>query len=127
MNKKKFLVATCLVVLSGCNTLQSRDSSVTEERASTVKKSETSIVGTPAHGSKFSKIKVGMSAKQVTDIIGMWNDQKTYVTGKAWIPYYYGRDKSRREFYYKNEGRLTIGGNGKLLKITVDTSEDGYQ
>ena len=78
-------------------------------------------------GSKFSRIKLNMSAQQVYDIIGRPTDRKAYVTGKAWIPFYYGSDTSRQEYIYKGEGRLTIGGNGRLIAIHVDPSEDGYR
>ena len=80
-----------------------------------------------AEGSKFSKLKLEMARAQVTDLIGQPTDSKTYETGKRWIPYYHGSDSRRTELFYKNEGRLTIGGNGRVIKITVDTSEDGYQ
>ncbi|GAB3779426.1 hypothetical protein [Dyella agri] len=91
------------------------------------------VVGTPAPGSKFAKIQVGMYSKEVMDLIGAPNDQKTYMTGKAWIPFHFGSDNSRTEFHYKGEGTLTFANGGvgnlgsmKLIKITVDTAESGY-
>ena len=80
-----------------------------------------------ALGSKFSKLKLEMSTSQIYDRIGQPTDSKTYETGKRWIPFYYGSDTRRTELIYKNEGRLTIGGNGLLIAITVDASEDGYR
>lgn len=80
-----------------------------------------------AEGSKFSRLELEMPMAQVVDLIGQPTDSKTYETGKRWIPYYHGSDSRRTELIYKNEGRLTIGGNGRLIAITVDTSEDGYQ
>ncbi|AOY01400.1 outer membrane protein assembly factor BamE [Jeongeupia sp. USM3] len=94
---------------------------------------EGEIVGTPAKKSKFGKLQIGMSQRQVDDLIGTPSDTKTYTTGKAWVPFYFGKDAYRFETYYKKEGRLTfVGGgvtgtSGKLLRITVDTKEDGYQ
>ncbi|WP_432722185.1 hypothetical protein R0381_001826 [Jeongeupia wiesaeckerbachi] len=94
---------------------------------------EGEIVGTPAKKSKFAKLQIGMSQRQVEDTIGNPSDTKTYTTGKAWVPFYFGKDAYRFETYYKKEGRLTfVGGgisgtSGKLLRITVDTKEDGYQ
>lgn len=91
------------------------------------------VVGTPAPGSKFSKIHPGMYSKQVTDLIGMPTDQKTYQTGKAWIPFHFGGDNYRVEYLYKGEGALTFSGGGigdvgslKLIRITVDPQESGY-
>ncbi|MBM3117068.1 outer membrane protein assembly factor BamE [Jeongeupia naejangsanensis] len=94
---------------------------------------EGEIVGTPAKKSKFGKLQIGMSQRQVEDLIGNPSDTKTYTTGKAWVPFYFGKDAYRFETFYKKEGRLTfVGGgisgtSGKLLRITVDTKEDGYQ
>lgn len=86
------------------------------------------LVGAAAAGSKFSKLQIGMSRRQVEDIIGQPSDQKTYMTGKAWTPFYFGNDRVRMETFYKKEGRLTYAKNGeKLFRITVDTGEDGYQ
>ncbi|WP_158880734.1 hypothetical protein [Rhodanobacter sp. L36] len=94
--------------------------------------SSASVVGTPAAGSKFSKIRVGMYSKEVMDLIGPPTDQKSYATGKAWIPFHFGGDNYRMEFLYKGEGSLTFSGGGigssasKLIRITVNTQESGY-
>ena len=90
------------------------------------------VVGTPAPGSKFSKIQVGMYSKQVMDLIGAPTDQKSYATGKAFIPFHFGGDNYRTEYLYKGEGKLTFSGGGignsaqKLIKIIVDPTESGY-
>ncbi|WP_426701760.1 hypothetical protein ACPPVV_01725 [Rhodanobacter sp. Col0626] len=86
----------------------------------------------PAAGSKFSKIHVGMYSKEVMDLIGPPTDQKSYQTGKAWIPFHFGGDNYRVEFLYKGEGSLTFSGGGigssamKLIKVTPNPSESGY-
>jgi hypothetical protein len=90
------------------------------------------VVGTPAKNSKFSKLRIGMGRKEVEDLIGMPNDQHSYTTGKAFIPFYFGKDAYRFETFYKKEGSLTYEGggvtgtSGKLIRITVDTSATGY-
>jgi hypothetical protein len=90
------------------------------------------VVGTPAKNSKFAKLKIGMGRQEVEDLIGMPNDQHTYTTGKAFIPFYFGKDAYRFETFYKKEGSLTYEGggvtgtSGKLIRITVDTSATGY-
>ena len=84
------------------------------------------VVGTPAAGSKFSRIQIGWDRRHVTDVIGQPNDEKVYSTGKAWIPFYAGSDAARTEFHYKGEGILTFGGNGKLIRIIVNPNESGY-
>ena len=83
--------------------------------------------------SPFAKIKVGMSQKQVHDLIGQPTDQKTYTTGKMFIPFYFGDDMSRFEESYKGMGKITftgagIGGvNWKVYNISYDPNETGYQ
>lgn len=81
----------------------------------------------PAPGSKFSKVKVGMSYRRVSDLIGDGSDIDTYTTGKAWIPFYYGSDRWRKDVYYKKEGRLVFNSRDDLIEILVDTDEDGYR
>lgn len=84
------------------------------------------VIGTPAAGSKFSKIQIGWDQKHVIDVIGLPTDTKVYSTGKAWIPFYGGSDSMRNEAHYKGEGILTYGGNGKLIRIIVNPNESGY-
>ncbi|MEP7185168.1 MAG: hypothetical protein ABI767_04955 [Rhodanobacter sp.] len=86
-----------------------------------------------AANGKFSKVRVGMYSKEVIDLIGGPNDQKTYQTGKAWIPFHFGGDNYRTEYHYKGEGTLTFSGGGmghvgslKLIKITSNADESGY-
>ncbi|MDK2126790.1 hypothetical protein [Parachitinimonas caeni] len=91
---------------------------------------EGEMIGTPAANSKFTKLKIGMSRKQVEDLIGTASDWRYYQTGKAWIPIggLISKDTYRIETFYKKEGRLVYSHNGgKLFRIHVDTNEDGYQ
>ena len=93
---------------------------------------EGEITGKPAAGSKFTPLKIGMSMKQVTDIAGMPTDQGAYITGKAWIPFYFGSDRHRFEMVYKNQGRLIFAGGsladfsgGNLIWIIHNPTEGG--
>jgi hypothetical protein len=95
---------------------------------------EGEITGKPAPGSKFTKLKIGMPMKQVTDLIGQPTDQGAYVTGKAWIPFYFGSDRHRHEMVYKNQGRLIFAGGsmgdftgGHLIWIIHNRTEPGYR
>jgi hypothetical protein len=91
------------------------------------------ISGVPVAGSKFTKLKIGMAQKQVTDLIGEPTDQGVYVTGKAFIPFYFGSDKSRWEMVYKGQGRLIFAnqagfGSGYYLTWVIhNASEGGYR
>jgi hypothetical protein len=136
------IVATFL--LTGCQTAQKSGStasatpSVTAESpkdTQTVKGIngwEGEITGKPAPGSKFKKLQIGMSIKQVTDLIGQPTDQGAYVTGKAWIPFYFGSDRYRHEMVYKGQGRLIFAGgsvgdytSGHLISIIHNAKEGG--
>ena len=122
MKSKQFIIIFSFAMLVGCSNQQTKEDNIQAQS-----QNDADIIGTPAPGSQFSKIKIGMSPQHVMDTIGRPTDQKSYRTAKSWFPYYYGNDSVRREFIYKDEGRLTFGGNGKLIKITVDATEDGYE
>ena len=90
------------------------------------------IEGTPAPGSKFSRVQIGMPQRQVVDLIGQPNDTSAHITGKAFIPFYFGGDSSMEEEFYKGEGQLSyasdsIGSSARrLVRIIVDRTEQGY-
>ena len=73
---------------------------------------EGEITGNPAPKSKFSKLQIGMPMRQVLDLAGEPTDQGAYVTGKAWIPFYFGADRYRHEMVYEKHGRLIFAGSG---------------
>jgi outer membrane protein assembly factor BamE (lipoprotein component of BamABCDE complex) len=90
------------------------------------------IIGTPAKNSKFAKVRIGMGQREVQDLIGTPNDSHTYTTGKAFIPFYFGKDAYRIQTFYKKEGSLTFegggvsGSSGVLIRVSVDPTADGY-
>jgi hypothetical protein len=95
---------------------------------------EGEITGTPAPGSAFAKLQIGMPLKQVTDIAGQPTDQGAFVTGKAFIPFYYGSDRFRYELVYKGQGRLIFAGGymgdlsgAHLIWIIASATEGGYR
>src|SRR5580700_4140439 len=95
---------------------------------------EGEITGIPAPNSKFSQLQIGMGMKQVTDIAGPPTDQGAYITGKAFIPFYFGSDRHRFELVYKGEGRLIFAGGslgnfsgGNLIWIIHCATEPGYR
>lgn len=83
--------------------------------------------------SKFAKIGLGWSMGRVHDTIGKPNDTRHYMTGKVFIPLYFGSDSVRLEDLYKGEGRIIYaGGSGfgnqgyTVFKIIYDPTESGY-
>lgn len=91
------------------------------------------VHGVPAADSKFTGLQIGMSQSNVENRIGHGSDMRSYLTGKVWIPFYFGTDGHRFEIYYAGQGSLTYtgggiaGGRGVLIGIRHDASEDGYQ
>ena len=95
---------------------------------------EGEVVGKPAPGGKFAQLQIGMSMRQVVDIAGQPTDQGAYMTGKAWIPFYFGSDRHRFEMVFKGQGRLIFAGGslgdfsgGNLIWIIHSASEGGYR
>jgi len=125
--------STCL--LAGCQTsTRSEGSTRTTEPAAKSSDAEAAVVGTPAKNSKFTKLQMGMGVQQVTDLIGQPTDQGAYITGKAFIPFYFGGDRYRHELRYKGQGRLVFaGGNvgnlsgSRLIRIIHNVNESGYR
>lgn len=75
---------------------------------------EGEITGKPAPGSKFTRLKIGMSATEVRSMLGEPSDQGVHPTGKAWIPFYFGSDKYRYETVYKGQGRLLFASSAGM-------------
>lgn len=95
---------------------------------------EGEITGKPFPGSKFTKLEIGMSRAEVEKLIGPPTDEGAYVTGKAFIPFYYGSDTSRTELAYKGQGRLVFshdggwgGGTYYLTWIIYNKNDTGYR
>lgn len=94
---------------------------------------EGEITGKPAPGSKFTRLQIGMSAKQALDLVGQPTDQGAYITGKAFIPFFFGSDRYRYEMAFKGQGRLIFAGsagfdsNSHLIWIIHSANETGYR
>ena len=95
---------------------------------------EGDITGKPAANSRFTKLTIGMGMRQATDLAGQPTDQGAYITGKAWIPFYFGSDRYRHEMTYKGQGRLIFAGgsagdfsSGSLIWIIHNAAEPGYR
>ncbi len=95
---------------------------------------EGEITGVPAPGSKFGQLQIGMGMQQAKDLVGQPTDQGGYVTGKAFIPWYFGAGKYRHELVYKGMGRLIFASpssfdfaSGNLVWIIHSAAETGYR
>lgn len=95
---------------------------------------EGDITGKAASNSRFTRLQIGMGMRQVVDLVGQPSDQGAYVTGKAWIPFYFGSDRYRHEMVFKGQGRLIFAGggvrdysSGNLIWIIHNAAEGGYR
>ena len=86
-----------------------------------------------AHLRLGRKAEAEAALKQVLDIVGTPTDQGAYVTGKAFIPFFFGSDRYRHEVVYKGLGRLVFAGssgfdsNAHLIWIIHSANEQGYR
>ena len=84
----------------------------------------------PPAGSKLAKVAVGMKPDQVKEIMGDPANQTTYMTGKMWIPWYFG-PTHQTDWKYKGVGRVVFVNNrwsGQIQSVTrvdYDPAEDG--
>jgi outer membrane protein assembly factor BamE (lipoprotein component of BamABCDE complex) len=144
INRFAYVIVAIIVtfLLIGCQTAQiskSTESEAPSAKAESPKYTQTvkgingEISGTPALGSNFTRLEIGMSMRQVTDLIGGPTDMGSYVTGKAWIPFYYGSDRYRYEMLYRGQDRLIFAGghmgdpSGHLISIIHNIQESGYR
>jgi len=91
------------------------------------------LTGKPRPGSKFAKVQPGMSRQEVENLIGLPTSRDGHITGKQYIPFYFGGDTYRTDWYYKGEGELTfsnnsyVSSNESLIYIRVDAKASGYR
>ena len=76
----------------------------------------------------MSTIHEGMAEAQVRSILGEPDDTNAYVTGKAFIPFYFGSDTHRTDWMYKGKGRVAFSRNRwsgglKVVRVLYNPSE----
>jgi hypothetical protein len=83
------------------------------------------VVGSPLDGGKFAKLKIGMTVKQVEELIGApdWTWQQ--YTGAESTPYYTGSDPWLVQYTYKSEGMLTFNLSQEKVLIRMLVNRAG--
>jgi hypothetical protein len=121
------LVASLLVLAfsSGAFTASAHRASESAALPGAMKSAEPAPI--PAN-SPLAKITAGMNEVDVRKILGEPTSSKDYMTGKAFLPWNFGRDTSRQEWTYKGQGLVTFSRNAatgslKVLKVTYDPSK----
>jgi len=84
----------------------------------------------PPAGSKLAKVAIGMNDVDVRKIMGEPDSSNAYMTGKAWIPFYYGPDASRSDWIYTGQGRVVYSRNRysgglKVIRVIYNPDETG--
>lgn len=79
-------------------------------------------------GSPLAKVDLGMNDAEVRKILGDPDDSNAYMTGKAWIPFYYGPDTHRSDWMYRGQGRVVFSrnrwsGSMKVIRVLYNPSE----
>lgn len=83
------------------------------------------VIGSPLDGGKFAKLKIGMTIKQVEELIGApdWTWQQ--YTGTESTPYYTGTDPWLVQYTYKSEGMLTFNLSQERVLIRMLVNRAG--
>ncbi len=82
--------------------------------------------------SSLSEIKKGMSLQEVNSLIGYPTSTTSHLTGKTFIPFYYGGDSARRINLYKGKGKIIFTHTSgfsrtwRVKKVIIDPKETGY-
>ena len=110
-----FLVAALCACASGSGGQQAEDNPRAQAAAA-------KGVAPPAD-SPLAKVQLGMNDAQVRKILGDPDSSNSYMTGKSWIPFYFGADTTRSDWMYKGMGRVVFSRNqysGSLKVIRID-------
>ena len=130
------VVGGCALALAGCAERAARpaDGAAPTAQQKQAEQPAADAPTPPPAGSPLAKITKGMAMSDVAQILGQPTDQNQYVTGKAFIPFYYGDDVSRIEWHYKGLGRVVFTGGGAWGQrggvvewVDYDPKETGYR
>lgn len=84
----------------------------------------------PPAGSLLSKVQVGMTETDVRKAAGEPTAANAYITGKQFIPWYFGPDTTRSDWKYAGQGRVVFSRNQytgelKVIRVDYDPNETG--
>jgi len=87
---------------------------------------EGEVYGNIPPNSKWAKLQIGMEQPEVERILGVSHLVTAYPTAKAFIPFYFGTDRTRYEVRYPGQGSVSYtggswgGGQGVVMMINYD-------
>jgi hypothetical protein len=114
MNRRSLVVVACVLALA-CS------------RGPKPEKQQQHYPPPPAD-SPLAKASHGMTEAQVLQAVGQPSSQSAGMTGKQFIPWYFGGDTERVVYFYKGQGRVIFGGGRNaltVLHVEYDPNEDG--
>lgn len=129
---KTLAVVIACLLSAGCASTSKTSTQAESQPATAAKPADSRIDGTFPADSAFAKLKLGMTQGQVHEILGQPTDTKSYQTGKAWIPFYFGPDVMRTDEFYKGVGVVTYTGAGiggvhwTVYRAVYNAAEDGF-
>ena len=76
---------------------------------------------TAPEDSAFSKVVMRSSEVEVRKVLGEPDNTSSYMTGKIFIPFYFGTDAFRADWLYAGQGRIVFsrGAWGDQFKVTA--------
>lgn len=121
-----FVFALSAFVLTACAS-DGGGGSATEEKSSGRSGSRASYSDAPA-GTPFAEVQKNMDDNAVRKILGNPDRANAYMTGKAFIPFYFGSDVARTDWFYSGQGRVVFSRNRytgalKVIEILYDADE----
>ena len=119
------------LLMSGCGP-QANDPGAPHKERSADGKLEGDIVGVARPGSRFAQLRIGMSQREAEDLVGRPTDTDSHITGKQFIPFYFGGDAYRVVEFFKGQGQLEFAPRSfasqanALVRIVNNPAESGY-
>ena len=132
MKLARLIPILAMTFLGACATQPTKSSNAAPAKQAAHPVKSSYPTGKPRPGSKFAKIRIGMGPQEVEGLIGPPTSENSHVTGKQFIPFYFGGDTYRTDWYYRGEGELTFsqahyGSSEESLRyIRVNRKDTGY-
>ncbi len=129
---KTITITAALALAAGCASTNKAPAQQVAPATQASKVPASRIDGNFPATSAFAKLKLGMTQGQVHEILGQPTDTKSYQTGKALIPFYFGPDVMRTDEFYKGVGSVTYTGAGiggvhwTVFRADYNPAEDGF-
>ena len=82
----------------------------------------------PPEGTFFADVRLDANEYDVRKLLGEPDRADAYQTGKALIPFYFGSDEARTDWFYRGQGRIVFSRNRytgalKVVKILYNADE----